>query len=177
MREPLALACHRFFSFVFCTGSSFLTLPLILLWVPCFAQGGSGRSGQSGQGAAAGGQGASGLLGALAQSIGPMMQQLMVGDGHSSASAQGPTSSAPMRSSSADWKSALSELDGEEQAEWERVIRLLYHLLSCPTCMVVLFRILSTVVIVFYLMSLMQLQQPFCCMWGAWLLKVCIPSN
>ena len=52
------------------------------------------------------------------------MQQLMVGDGHSSsASARGPTSSAPTQSSTADWKSALIELDGEEQAEWERVIR------------------------------------------------------
>lgn len=84
------------------------------------AQGGG--SGQMGQGAGAGGQGASGLLGALAQSIGPMMQQLMVGDDRSS-NAQGPTSSAPMRSSPADWKSALTELDEEEQAEWEKVIR------------------------------------------------------
>lgn len=75
-----------------------------------------------GQGTGAGGQGASGLLGALAQSIGPMMQQLMVGDDRSS-NTQGPTGSAPMRSTIADWKTALTELDGEEQAEWERVIR------------------------------------------------------
>ena len=52
------------------------------------------------------------------------MQQLMVGDGRS-ANAQGPVSGAPMRSSTADWRWALSELDGEEQAEWERVIRCL----------------------------------------------------
>ena len=84
-------------------------------------------------GQGAGGQGASGLLGTLAQSIGPMMQQLMVGDDRGS-NAQGPTSSAPMRSSPADWKSALTELDGEEQAEWEKVIRCLPYAPSFPIC-------------------------------------------
>ena len=68
-----------------------------------------------------------------------MMQQLMVGDGRSN-SAQGPTRSAHMHSSTADWKSALSELDGEEQAEWESVIRCLPFAPS-PTCMVMLFDI------------------------------------
>ena len=107
-----------------CRSTAFLCQPICpLKRCGCTAQGGVGRSDQ-GQGTAAGGQGASGLLGALAQSIGPMMQQLMVGDG-SSANAPGPTSGAPMRSSTADWKSALSELDEEEQAEWERVIRCL----------------------------------------------------
>ena len=94
--------------------------------VGCIAQGGVQRSGQPG----GGGPGASGLLGALAQSIGPMMQQLMVGD-TDGANAQGPTSAARTRSSAADWKSTLTELDGEEQAEWERIIRCLITHLHC----------------------------------------------
>ena len=69
-------------------------------------------------------QGASGPLGALMQSIAPMMQQLMVGSANS-ADGQGPPGAARTRGSTSDWKSALSELDGEEQAEWERLIRCL----------------------------------------------------
>ena len=81
-------------------------------------------SGQSRQGPAHG-EDPMGGLGAVFQSLGPMMQQLAVS---SSASphregSEGAGRNAQGSSSSDDWQAALAELDAEEKAEWETIIR------------------------------------------------------
>ena len=94
------------------------------------AQDSGHRSQQSRQGAAGSNRqgsstGQGGGLGALFQSLGPMMQQLAVGSSNqpSSTNASSSARDTSTASGSDDWLSALSELDEEEKAEWEKIIR------------------------------------------------------
>lgn len=113
------------------------------------AQGGGHGSGQ------AAGQGASGPLGALMQSIGPMMQQLMVGAPHRS-DAQGSSGTGPAPGSAADWRTALGELDGDEQAEWEKLIRCLTPpALGAHVISMLMFASTSVIVVMIAIMSVL----------------------
>ena len=82
----------------------------------------AGQISQQGRGAEAGG------LGAILNSLGPMMQQLAVGSSAPGSGAQQRTASADGGNSSSNWQAALSELDDDERPEWERTIRYCHTL-------------------------------------------------
>ena len=101
--------------------------------IESLGQQAGGRAGQSGQSPQRDGgpDAIGGGLGAILQGLGPMMQQLAVGASGQPQGGrpQGTVGTADGSGSSNDWKAALSELDAEEKAEWERIIR--YILLAC----------------------------------------------
>lgn len=104
--------------------------------IESLGQQAGGRAGQSGQSPQRDGgpDAIGGGLGAILQGLGPMMQQLAVGASGQPQGGrpQGTVGTANGSGSSNDWKAALSELDAEEKAEWERIIR--YILLACLLC-------------------------------------------
>lgn len=95
------------------------------------ASRGSGQSRQSTGPAPASAGNPFGGLGALIQGLSPMMQQLGVSSSGQPqhGGSQGAMRNAP--SGSDDWQSALAELDEEEKAEWETIIRCWLNVLLC----------------------------------------------